>query len=173
MISSKFNLLACRCHLYGDGEDCCHGDNAHISLQRARSDSSFLYSICELTQSAIENALEPEPTSSPSGILPTQRPSVTFVPSSSPTMHPTTPKPTVYIPKPRPKSCHGSEVPAVSLVFWMFWKKEDRADFRDDCIQRTFKGPFGGLIRKRKPPIMKNTTDTVVHFAGLGLHGAN
>ena len=107
-IKTTFNALACLCTRQGETNDCCLGDNAHISTNGAApgetptpEQSAYLSTVCVATIRSITAVLEPtsEPSSAPSirpsSIVPTVEPSVVPtelvpMPSSSPTSNPPT-----------------------------------------------------------------------------------
>jgi cell division septation protein DedD len=134
-IQTTFILLACLCESAGEGQDCCIGENAHINTSGSGPDEiptpeeqSYLYRVCFLTDSAIEDVLSSErpssiPSESPTMIpseSPTDKPTLspvtgpTPMPTESPTKGPTpapTPGPPTVSPTPKPTTSEPSDAP--------------------------------------------------------------
>ena len=97
-LQSNFINLACLCERFQDGaDDCCVGDNAHISAAGAGPDEEptqrealYLLTVCRETHTAVEEVRTEAPTESPTE-APTERPteSPTKAPTSKPTASPT------------------------------------------------------------------------------------
>lgn len=130
-LKTTFNALACLCTRSGGSEDCCVGDNAHISNEGAgpgetptAEQSAYLFTVCVATVRSINSVLEPtaapttEPSAMPSSLVPTIEPSAaptalvgvpSASPSATPTTSPTTTPPTVM---PVPPTAEPSAAPS-------------------------------------------------------------
>jgi len=115
-IKTTFTALACLCTRAGGAEDCCVGDNAHISNEGAApgetptpEQSAYLFTVCLATIrsiGAVIDTVAPStvPSAMPSVLVPTAVPSVAPtalvpLPSDSPSFMPS-PAPTVTPPPP-------------------------------------------------------------------------
>ena len=92
-LQTNFILLACLCEGAGEGENCCVGDQAHISTSGSApgeiptpEEQSYLYRVCFLTDVAITETLSSEAPSVEPSASPTLSP---VDPSDAPTMTPT------------------------------------------------------------------------------------
>jgi hypothetical protein len=105
ILKQSFNLLSCLCSIGSTDEDCCIGDNAHISNEGTGPGETptmdqevYLFSVCLTTERAIQETIgTTAPTPAPS-TAPTMTPEPSLVPTSAPV----TPVPTVAPVTPAP-----------------------------------------------------------------------
>ena len=108
-LQANFINLACICAPRGGSNECCTGDNAHISaagVEATLNDAQlgYLFRVCRDTQDVIDRFVTARPTAVPTTLAPTRAP--TPSPTEEPTLAPT-PRPTrlpVADPSPAPTS---------------------------------------------------------------------